>query len=167
MASGFHQPGRTGRNAGSPSNVTNSTRIRIAIARRQPVPFVADAIALALEKQHRSGNPALRGRRWPITTCCAPRARGIRRPVATSVFTPPPASPARVLRRPPDYVTAGATQIGIAPANFDPTLTGALGLAHNTTPTSQLVHHRYQRADPAPGDFVSRRPAEPGERHTG
>jgi len=32
------------------------------------------------------------------------------------------------------YVTAGATQIGIAPPGLDPVLIGALGLAHNTTP---------------------------------
>jgi outer membrane protein TolC len=78
------------------------------------------------------------------------QAGGFASPVATTVFAPPAsvsgAAPSAGLQT---YVTAGATQIGNAPASFDPMLIGALGMAHNTAPqassfttgTTALVQH--------------------------
>jgi outer membrane protein TolC len=117
-----------------PINVTNSTRIESLLRGGNLYLSLQDAIALALEN-----NIDLEIQRYGPQVAdnylLRARAGGFASPVATSVFTPPasvtgPASSAGLQ----SYVTAGATQIGIAPANFDPTLTGALGLAHNTTP---------------------------------
>jgi outer membrane protein TolC len=114
--------------------VTNSTRIESLLRGGNLYLSLQDAIALALEN-----NIDLEIQRYGPQVAdnylLRARAGGFASPVATSVFAPPASvtgpAPSAGLQT---YVTAGATQIGIAPASFDPTLTGALGFAHNTTP---------------------------------
>ena len=117
-----------------PINVTNSTRIESLLRGGNLYLSLQDAIALALEN-----NIDLEIQRYGPQVAdnylLRARAGGFASPVATSVFAPPAsvtgAAPSAGLQT---YVTAGATQIGNAPPSFDPMLTGALGLAHNTTP---------------------------------
>jgi outer membrane protein TolC len=132
-----------------PVNVSDSTRIESLLRGGNLYLSLQDAMALALEN-----NIDLELQRYGPQVAdnylLRARAGGFASPVATSVFAPPAsvtgAAPSAGLE---SYVTAGATQIGNAPPNFDPMLTGALGFAHNTTPqassfttgTSALIQH--------------------------
>jgi outer membrane protein TolC len=119
-----------------PVNVSNSARIESLLRGGNLYLSLQDAIALALEN-----NIDLELQRYGPQVAdnyvLRARAGGFASPVATSVFAPPAsvtgAAPSAGLQT---YVTAGSTQIGNAPPNFDPMLTGALGFAHNTTPQS-------------------------------
>src|ERR1019366_1260845 len=147
----------------TPINVTNSTRIESLLRGGNLYLSLQDAIALALEN-----NIDLEIQRYGPQVAdnylLRARAGGFASPVATTAFAPPSSVPAPAW--PPalqTYVTAGATQIGIAPANFDPTLTGALGLAHNTAPqassfttgTSALIQRLETSSLGVPENLVS------------
>jgi outer membrane protein TolC len=118
----------------SPINLSNSSRIESLLRGGNLYLSLQDAIALALEN-----NIDLEIQRYGPQVAdnylLRAHAGGFASPVATSVFAPPAsvtgAAPSAGLQ---SYVTAGATQIGIAPPSLDPALTGALGFAHNTTP---------------------------------
>jgi len=120
----------------APINVTNSSRLESLLRGGNLYLSLQDTVALALEN-----NLDLEIQRYGLQVAdnylARARAGGYATPVSTSVFAPVAsvtgAAPSAGLQA---YVTAGATQIGNAPPNFDPTLTGALGFAHNTTPQS-------------------------------
>ena len=133
----------------SPVNVSNSTRLESLLRGGNLYLSLQDTVALALEN-----NIDLEIQRYGPQVAdnylLRAQAGGFASSVATSVFAPPASvtggAPSAGLQT---YVSAGATQIGSAPASFDPTLSGALGLAHNTTPqassfttgTTALVQH--------------------------
>jgi outer membrane protein TolC len=132
-----------------PINVSNSTRLESLLRGGNLYLSLQDTVALALEN-----NIDLEIQRYGPQVAdnylLHARAGGYATPVSTSVFTPPASvagnAPSSGLQT---YVVAGATQIGNAPANFDPMLTGALNFAHNTAPqsssfttgTAALVQH--------------------------
>lgn len=133
----------------APINVTNSTRLESLLRGGNLYLSLQDAVALALED-----NIDLEIQRYGPQVAdnylLRAQAGGFASSVSTSVFAPPASvaggAPSAGLQ---SYVTSGATQIGNAPANFDPMLTGALGFAHNTTPqassfttgTAALIQH--------------------------
>ena len=115
-------------------NLSNSTRIESLLRGGNLYLSLQDAIALALEN-----NIDLELQRYGPQIAdnylLRAQAGGFASSVSTGVLAPPasvsgPATSAGLQ----SYVTAGATQIGIAPPGLDPVLIGALGLAHNTTP---------------------------------
>ena len=120
----------------SPVKLSNSTRLESLLRGGNLYLSLQDTVALALEN-----NLDLEIQRYGPQVADAnllrARAGEYATPVATSVFAPPAsvtgAAPSSGLQT---YVTAGSTQIGIAPPNLDPMLIGALGFAHNTTPQS-------------------------------
>ena len=150
-----------------PVNVSNSTRLESLLRGGNLYLSLQDTVALALEN-----NLDIEIQRYgpqvADTNLLHARAGGYAAPVSTSVFTPPAsvtgAAPSAGLQT---YVTAGSTQIGNTPPNLDPMLTGALSFAHTSTPQSSSFTTGHRRAGPALGHFVSRRPAESVERHTG
>jgi outer membrane protein TolC len=133
----------------SPVNLSNSTRLESLLRGGNLYLSLQDTVALALEN-----NIDLEIQRYGPQVADAnllhARAGGYATPVSTSVFTPPASvagvAPSAGLQT---YVVAGSTQIGNAPANLDPMLTGALNFAHNTAPqsssfttgTAALVQH--------------------------
>jgi outer membrane protein TolC len=120
----------------SPVNLSNSTRLESLLRGGNLYLSLQDTVALALEN-----NIDLELQRYGPQVAdnyvLRARAGGYATPVSTSVFAPPAsvagAAPSSGLQT---YVVAGSTQIGNAPPNLDPMLTGALGFAHNTAPQS-------------------------------
>ena len=115
-------------------NLGNSARIESLLRGGNLYLSLQDAIALALEN-----NIDLEIQRYGPQVAdnylLRAQAGGFASSVSTGVFAPPASvTGAATSAGLQSYVTAGATQIGIAPANLDPTLIGALGFAHNTTP---------------------------------
>jgi outer membrane protein TolC len=133
----------------SPVKLGNSTRLESLLRGGNLYLSLQDTVALALEN-----NLDLEIQRYGPQVAdnylLRAQAGGFATAVATTVFTPPASvtgtAPSAGLQT---YVTAGATQIGNAPASFDPMLIGALGIAHNTAPqassfttgTTALVQH--------------------------
>jgi outer membrane protein len=119
-----------------PVNLNNSSRLESLLRSGNLYLSLQDAVALALEN-----NLDLEIQRYgpqvADTNLLHARAGGFASPVSTSVI----AGPASVTGAAPSsglqsLILAGSTQIGNAPPNLDPLLTGALGFAHNTTPQS-------------------------------
>src|ERR1039458_3742716 len=104
----------------APVNLSNSTRLESLLRGGNLYLSLQDTVALALEN-----NLDLEIQRYGPQVADAnllrARAGGYATPVATSVFAPPAsvtgAAPSSGLQT---YVTAGSTQIGIAPPNLDP-----------------------------------------------
>ncbi|MGA2271246.1 MAG: TolC family protein [Bryobacteraceae bacterium] len=130
-------------------NLNNSSRLESLLRGGNLYLSLQDATALALEN-----NLDLEIQRYgpqvADNNLLHARAGGFATPVSTSVI----AGPASVTGAAPSsglqsLIIAGSTQIGNAPPNLDPTLTGAFGSSHNTTPqsssfvtgTSALIQH--------------------------
>jgi len=116
--------------------MANSDRLEDLLRAGNLYLSLADTIALALENnldiQLQRYGPQI-----AANNLLHAQAGGFAAPVSTTVF----AGPASVTGAPPSsglqsLIVAGSTQVGIAPPNLDPMVTGNSGWAHNTTPQS-------------------------------